>query len=456
MADLRENIQNGEPETWTINQLISRMTSGGTWGPGPLTISYSFPTSVGEFGQEYAGSTELANFQPFSEAQRQAARSVLSLWSDVAGVGFVEVGSGAGAITLANTAREPDLLGGTYFPTTENGSHAGDVWINPNADSNFELAPGQEGYLTLVHELGHALGLQHVADYDGGSAFEQGPRHGFDYEKYSVMSYFKHEDHQNLAAATPMVMDILAIQQMYGANYTTRSGDSTYGFNISADIRAEFDFSLNQSPLVAIWDGGGIDTLDLSGFSQNQVISLAPGSYTSAGGYIENVGIAYGAWIENAVAGSGNDVLIGNELNNVLLGGGGNDSYGFGGAFGHDVVSDLDGANRIVLADLDAQDLQFWQDGSDLLIASLDGSRSARVAGYYTGAGQGAYQFEFQGGAASALVADAGPLQAAAEPALPASLALRDQTGLAGTTSARLGLDRQRFPSLSEPMLAVA
>ena len=86
------------------------------------------------------------------------------------------------------------------------------------------------------------------------------------------MSYFAasytgamHDNVQGTVfAQTPLLHDIYAIQQIYGTNLTTRAGDTVYGFNSTAD-RDVFDFDLNPFPVIAIWDGGGVDTLDLSG-----------------------------------------------------------------------------------------------------------------------------------------------------------------------------------------------
>jgi hypothetical protein len=132
---------------------------------------------------------------------------------------------------------------------------------------------------------------------------------------------------------TPMVDDIAAIQSLYGADDNTRSGDTVYGFNcnIAPTVRASFtpdavgltensftvdesqiyDFSKNSTPIFTIWDGGGDnDTLDCSGYAGDrvidgyvghQVIDLTPGHYSSVLGLTDNIGIAYGAKIENAI-----------------------------------------------------------------------------------------------------------------------------------------------------------
>ena len=70
----------------------------------------------------------------------------------------------------------------------------------------------------------------------------------------------------------------------------------------------------NADKLVfSVWDGGGNDTLDFSGFTQNQKINLTATSFSDVGGLVGNVSIAKGVTIENAFGGAGNDLIIGNQ-----------------------------------------------------------------------------------------------------------------------------------------------
>ena len=179
----------------------------------------------------------------------------------------------------------------------------------------------------------------------------------------------------------PLIHDIAAIQRMYGADMTTRTGDTVYGFNSNAG-RDSYDFTKTPAPIMAIWDAGGNDTIDASGYATRQVIDLTPGSLSSIGGVTfdtaptseqvvanrtaagisnatytravydanmaalkanpevgrltDNVGIAYGAIIENAIGGSGADTIIGNSVDNILRGNAGNDLLA-GGA-GNDLL----------------------------------------------------------------------------------------------------------------------
>ena len=111
---------------------------------------------------------------------------------------------------------------------------------------------------------------------------------------------------------------------------TTRAGDTVYGFNSTAG-NFVFDFAQNANPVVTIWDGGGNDTLDLSGWSTSSQISLVAGSYSHANTMTYNIAIAFGADIENASGGGGSDQITGNDLGNSLWGLGGSDWIDGGG-----------------------------------------------------------------------------------------------------------------------------
>ncbi len=206
----------------------------------------------------------------------------------------------------------------------------GDVWIN-NADANNSSGKigikGGDGFQTLLHEIGHALGLKHPGDYNAGGGKNPGPYlpSAEDNYKYSIMSYHRFPGHREVFPTTPMLYDIAAIQALYGKNNNTRSGDSTYSWD---------------NPFVAtIWDAGGNDTISAANQSLDAVINLNAGEFSSIGStgqidsvtgrstkIIDNLAIAFDVLIENAIGGSGNDTLIGNSVSNVLQGGRGNDT----------------------------------------------------------------------------------------------------------------------------------
>ncbi|MBH2928800.1 M10 family metallopeptidase [Serratia marcescens] len=314
-----------------------------------LTYSFLTQSALNRIGQTGDGDKGL---QPLTQAAQAQALKSMQAWADVANVTFTEAASTdinhRADITFAYFTQRADgsTAAGSgpnainayayYPPSSKPGSDnafAGTVWFNKNFATHQAPVSGDFSSQPFTHELGHALGLAHPGSYDaslGNPSYQNDAAYYQDSLQYSIMSYFNAgytgADTKGVYGYGPMVDDIAAIQKLYGANMNTRTGDTVYGFNSNTGRDFLTATADNGKPVnFAVWDAGGNDTLDFSGYSQQQMINLNDGAFSSVGGGTQNVAIARGAIIENAIGGSGRDVIIGNDQDNLLAGNAGSD-----------------------------------------------------------------------------------------------------------------------------------
>ncbi len=354
----------------TSNQNINGVLSGNKWGGGTLT--YSFPTASNQYE---AGYSEASVFIPATEALKTATRFAMGLISQYTNLVTQEVAPTTVADIRTAFSNDPvnNPTAYAYYPSDS--TKGGDVWYGREYPEYQNPIKGQYAWATVIHELGHAVGLKHGHQLGGpaNTAMET----AFDQMAYSIMTYRSYAsgptngytNETNGYAQTFMMYDIAALQTMYGANFNTNSGNTTYTW--SSTTGEMFINGVGQGApggnriFMTIWDGNGTDTYDFSNYTTGLSIDLAPGNFsitnTAATGQRANLGggnFAAGniynalqfngdarSLIENAIGGSNVDIITGNAVNNTLDGRAGNDTLN-GGA-GNDILIGGAGADTL-------------------------------------------------------------------------------------------------------------
>ena len=309
----------------SIDNLVDGVKWGGAIGTG-THLTYSFSTSASEFS--YSNETH-DPYTALNANQQAAARMAMNAMSAVCNLTFSEVADtavGAGDIRWTLSQNTSLSTAHAYYPSS--GAWGGDIWFGPSGSYTTPVVGGYS-YHTFIHELGHAVGLEHP--HDGSPA----PTVTEDQLKYSVMSYKDHAGDANDGVGsayfptTFMLNDIAALQYLYGYNSTTNQGDTVYNWSAGSNVYE------------CLWDTGGNDTIDASNQTLSVTLNLNGGTWSTVGASYSNeqtlvrdsLGIAFDvvsgavdSRIENAVGTAQADTLIGNVKANVLTGGAGADT----------------------------------------------------------------------------------------------------------------------------------
>jgi len=331
------------------------VTSFWSWNRDENPATYSTTSLQVKWGAPTAGTgaaIEVA-FAPgeWSTAETQAFTAAMHLWSDVANISFtittdlsvadlvINRGSDGAAVTgftdgIIGVEGTP-ILGkalGAQISIDTSVTGFGPIGANLGTIGGYP-------WMTMIHELGHAIGLGHGGPYNEGTTASNTMLTTYDATAWTLMSYIpgdafyqpgtggfgwgKAPDGSDYVATTPMILDVAAAQRIYGMPVNTPlSGGQVFGFhaNIQGDTAQFYDFTINTHPVVTLFDLGGNNTLDLSGYAVGNTVDLHDGTFSSVGGLHQNIGIAFGTKIDSAIGGTGNDAITGNDNGDVLMG----------------------------------------------------------------------------------------------------------------------------------------
>lgn len=330
------------PTVTTFEAILSGYSWNGVSVSGrPTFITYSFDTTyaatfTGVFPEPF-----LQSFQAFTAAEQDLARQAIQLWGEASGLTFFEVPAGQGDIRFGaydfrlGPESIEDSLAFAYNPFVLNFPNG--AWEEEFGGDIF-VDLGQATFDTLLHEIGHALGLKHP--FEGETVLDP----ALDDLTRTVMTY-------NPAGgpATKLgTLDVEAIQHLYGPNSADGTQAQTWSWDAARQI-------LTQA------GGPGNDTL--AGVATADRITAGAGSdYVMTRGGADQVDggegddtLAGGAGADTLDGGAGDDSVDGDPGDDIIRGGAGDDglwgmtgSDTLDGGEGDDYVSGGPGTNRLV------------------------------------------------------------------------------------------------------------
>lgn len=343
----------------------SLVWGGAAWNAasGPVKVWFGQREDFGDAVAIHGPSDVLtsgASAQKWGAAEKAIFDYATGVYESVCGLTFARAGSVSDAdIVWWKTSLDDGPLALHETPGNDQ------IWgyFDPGTSSWSTLYFGGDGLNTVLHELGHGVGLAHP--HDGGSnddattfpgvrsAFSTGA-YGLNQGIWTIMSYNTGWDEAGYDLtfgnqAGLGAFDIAALQALYGKNMATGLGSDIYAL-------PTWNSSVDERGWLCLWDAGGEDTISASQSTAGAVIDLRAATLKQgdphAGGFVSRESgvaggytIANGVTIENATGGRHGDRLQGNSAANLLRGNGGADTLQ--GSAGNDILHGDAGNDRL-------------------------------------------------------------------------------------------------------------
>lgn len=386
-------------EDFRVDALLSG-TRLGTSGGAEVTFSFVNGLTASSYQGRYG---EVVS--ELSDTIKTSVRTILKSYIEpLVGLTFTEVTEAIGTYgqmrLMFSDMGGQDSYAYAFYPEADDAYnraevnslasdiHLSDAYRNPAVDplNNFASGPSSHGFTTLIHEIGHALGLKHPNNYGSGTGSADPPYlpSSLDNLHNTVMSY-------NLAGSSPttlMPFDIAALQHLYGAK-SVNAGKTTYAFT-STHAFSTSDGATWGGPSaqrLTLVDSGGVDTLRLSALpftSMGYYIDLRSGGViadqsdlnTVTGNAGKGTRLSLNTTIEQVINSSSDDTIVANGAANVFGG------YGTAIATGNDTIEGADSRDRLDLSAFAAASVGQTEAGSDLVL-DLGAERSITLKDYY-------------------------------------------------------------------------
>ena len=283
---------------------------------------YGFPDLLPEYAASYwngnsyvkdPDSQNAIGWQSFSSEQRVLTREMMTYFSTLIDAEFKETTDFNKSNTFAfnNNLMKESLGAGGYANFPSKKSDGNDVYIDLTDGIKLPKPLIDNDDLSLfLHETMHGFGLKH-------------PRYGvlplMTKPELTTGTFSLMDMIGPLEEVKVGILDIAALQYLYGVSKNTRASDDIY--------------AISETATNFIWDGNGTDTIDASALSEKATIHLSPGYHdfvgASANALITTAGqvtVNFNTKIENLIGSAFSDKLYGNDLNNIITGGSGGDT----------------------------------------------------------------------------------------------------------------------------------